>query len=236
MKKLIKVLSNCLPLFLLLSSAISTSAFYDPQAQRWINRDPVEEAGGVNLHSYVGNDPTDRGDTLGLYDGNFNRPAETVTFNTAPLVLFPGGQDFGPVPVGQSEADYNPGPRLEPDEGGATLLDLAGSFLIPIPGAEETAIARIAMRQAAKRSVACNAAKMFSKEKQALIDMAKADKRMGMTKADMEAYKNLNKQLPDPFPANKVRGPEVHPNRGPTAQQPHGHVGPVDYIPIRGAN
>jgi len=66
--------------------------------------------------------------------------------------------------------------------------------------------------------------------------MAKADKRAGMTKADMEAYKDLNKQLPDPFPAYKVRGPEVHPNRGPQAQQPHGHFGPVDYIPIKDAN
>jgi len=50
--------------------------------------------------------------------------------------------------------------------------------------------------------------------------MAKADKRAGMTKADMEAYKDLNKQLPDPFPAYKVRGPEVHPNRGPQGLRP----------------
>lgn len=77
-----------------------------------------------------------------------------------------------------------------------------------------------------------DASKVFSKEKQALVDMAKADKRAGITKADMQAYKDLNKQLSDPFPANKVRGPEVHTNRGPQAQQPHGHVGPVDYIPI----
>jgi RHS repeat-associated protein len=78
-----------------------------------------------------------------------------------------------------------------------------------------------------------NSCKVNSPEKQALIDMAKADKRTGMTRADMQAYKDLNKQLPDPFPANQVRGPEVHPNRGPHAQQPHGHVGPVDYIPIK---
>ncbi len=32
----------------------------------------------------------------------------------------------------------------------------------------------------------------------------------------MKAYKELNKELPDPFPANAV----------------HGHVGPVDHIPI----
>jgi hypothetical protein len=81
-----------------------------------------------------------------------------------------------------------------------------------------------------------DASKVFSKEKQALVDMANADKRTGMTKADMEAYKELNKQLPDPFPANKVRGPEAHPSPSPHSQQPHGHVGPIDYIPMTDAN
>ena len=81
--------------------------------------------------------------------------------------------------------------------------------------------------------------KAFSKEKGALVDMAKGDKRTGMTSGDMQAYKDLNKGLPDPFPANKVRGPEVHPPRTPNSppgpgQQPHGHVGPVNHIPING--
>ena len=72
----------------------------------------------------------------------------------------------------------------------------------------------------------------FSSEKQALVDMAKADKRKGITPGDMKAYKDLNKELPDPFPSNKVRGPEMHPNR-PHGKKPHGHVGPVDHIPIQ---
>jgi hypothetical protein len=75
--------------------------------------------------------------------------------------------------------------------------------------------------------------KVFSSEKQALVDMAKADKKAGgITRGDMKAYKELNEGLPDPFPANKVRGPEAHPLRMPDStpgpgQQPHGHVGPV---------
>jgi RHS repeat-associated protein len=76
------------------------------------------------------------------------------------------------------------------------------------------------------------AEKIFSKEKQALVDMAKADKRNGITSADMQAYKDLNKGLPDPFPTNKVRGPEAHPTGAVHSQQPHGHVGPVNHIPI----
>ena len=75
--------------------------------------------------------------------------------------------------------------------------------------------------------------KQFSRGKQALVDMAKADKRTGISEADMQAYKDLNKELPDPFPAKMVRGAEAHPDRGPHAQQWHGHVGPVDHIPVR---
>jgi RHS repeat-associated protein len=36
--------------------------FYDPNTQRWLNRDPIEESGGINLYGFVFNDPVD------LYD------------------------------------------------------------------------------------------------------------------------------------------------------------------------
>jgi RHS repeat-associated protein len=84
----------------------------------------------------------------------------------------------------------------------------------------------------ASKGVGGGGGKRFSDEKQALVDMAKGDKRTGITPDDMQAYKDLNKELPDPFPPNQVRGPEVHPNR-PHGKEPHGHVGPVDHIPIR---
>lgn len=85
----------------------------------------------------------------------------------------------------------------------------------------------------AGRNGSNNASKKFSKEKQALVEMAKKDKKAGgITRGDMDAYKQLNKELPDPFPKKQVRGPEKHPNRGPHAQREHGHVGPVDHIPI----
>ncbi len=70
-----------------------------------------------------------------------------------------------------------------------------------------------------------------SSERQALVAMAKQDKKTGMSADDMQAYKDLNKELTDPFPTNKVRGPESHPDRNYT--DIHGHVGPVDHIPIR---
>ncbi|MBU1357721.1 MAG: hypothetical protein KJ901_03050, partial [Gammaproteobacteria bacterium] len=77
------------------------------------------------------------------------------------------------------------------------------------------------------------ATKAFSKGKQALVDMAKADRKAGVTRSDMRAYEELNRMLPDPFPANKVRLDEGHVGGAPHSQVPHGHVGPVDHIPIR---
>jgi len=40
--------------------------FYDPNLQRWLNRDPIGEWGGFNLYSYVGNSPIASFDPLGL--------------------------------------------------------------------------------------------------------------------------------------------------------------------------
>ena len=75
--------------------------------------------------------------------------------------------------------------------------------------------------------------KRHSKEKEALVDMAKGDKKKGVTRGDMKAYEDLNKGLPDPFPSSKVRVDEGHPGRAPHSEAPHGHVGPVGHIPIR---
>jgi RHS repeat-associated protein len=40
--------------------------FYDPNTQRWINRDPIEEKGGINLYTFVFNDAVLGLDPLGL--------------------------------------------------------------------------------------------------------------------------------------------------------------------------
>ena len=39
---------------------------YDPTDGRWLNRDPIEELGGVNLYGYVGDNPVTLEDPLGL--------------------------------------------------------------------------------------------------------------------------------------------------------------------------
>jgi RHS repeat-associated protein len=46
--------------------------FYSPQLQRWINRDPIHERGGINLYGYVGNEP------MGWMDPDGASPAPLV--------------------------------------------------------------------------------------------------------------------------------------------------------------
>ena len=79
--------------------------------------------------------------------------------------------------------------------------------------------------------------KVFSKPKQDLVEMAKNDKKAGgITSGDMQAYIDLNKELPDPFPSSKVRfDKNGHPNsKLPSSRNPHGHIGPIDHIPVIG--
>lgn len=54
------------PLALLLLSSQVASAWYDPGTQRWINRDPVLEAGDVNVYRFGRSDPANTVDPLGL--------------------------------------------------------------------------------------------------------------------------------------------------------------------------
>lgn len=54
--------------FLAASLLLAQSAFasYHPQTGRWLNRDPICEEGGQNLHSFVHNCPLQNTDNLGL--------------------------------------------------------------------------------------------------------------------------------------------------------------------------
>lgn len=40
--------------------------YYDPETGWWLNRDPIEERGGINLYGFVGNDGVNGWDILGL--------------------------------------------------------------------------------------------------------------------------------------------------------------------------
>ena len=67
--------------------------FYRPYEGRWLNRDPIEEAGGENLYAFSGNSPSCLCDVLGL-------ACRLGTFNVLSLVV-----DAKPAMNGLS---YNP--------------------------------------------------------------------------------------------------------------------------------
>ena len=56
----------CLILLTMFVGLHQASAFYEPNQQRWLNRDPIVEAGGINLYRFVVNNPVNKVDPLGL--------------------------------------------------------------------------------------------------------------------------------------------------------------------------
>jgi hypothetical protein len=54
-------------LLLALCTHQTASAYYDPGEQRWINRDPIQEQGGLNIYQFVANNPSSKADVDGRY-------------------------------------------------------------------------------------------------------------------------------------------------------------------------
>jgi RHS repeat-associated protein len=71
--------------------------FYDPNLQRWINRDPQAEAGGMNLYAFVANEPEGRLDPDGR--GTISILLKgTGIFNTVQNILSPPCLNGGTTP------------------------------------------------------------------------------------------------------------------------------------------
>jgi len=67
--------------------------FYEPNYQRWLNRDPIGEVGGVNLYQTVGNTPINKVDPYGLLDAN--DPDVSLTYSLSPAQKLAYAQDEG---------------------------------------------------------------------------------------------------------------------------------------------
>ena len=61
--------------------------FYAPELQRWLNRDPIEEEGGINLYGFAENDAIGEFDD----DGNSYHHAEPGNSTGNPVSLFGSG-------------------------------------------------------------------------------------------------------------------------------------------------
>jgi hypothetical protein len=126
---------------------------YDPNLQRWIQRDPIGEQGGINLYQFVGNSPLFNVDPLGLADNPWATPEQKAanSIDNAPanmrLTLTAVMQ---PSPPSLSREGYTP--VWQPSEiptgdavlswespGDRTLWDLARSSALVAEAAEAAA-------------------------------------------------------------------------------------------------
>jgi RHS repeat-associated protein len=74
--------------------------YYDPSLGRFINRDPSEEAGGLNLYGFVGNNSINDWDYLGLDDSSQDDPSQNNFLN-------PGGGDFTELNINDHDYTIN---------------------------------------------------------------------------------------------------------------------------------
>ncbi|MGA2662960.1 MAG: RHS repeat-associated core domain-containing protein, partial [Verrucomicrobiota bacterium] len=74
---------------------------YDPSIQRWTSRDPIGEAGGVDLYGFVGNSPLNRIDPFGLAYGDWWDP-RSYFGNPPGVTVMPNGDLYMPPPVNPS--------------------------------------------------------------------------------------------------------------------------------------
>lgn len=66
--------------------------FYDPLTQRWVNRDPIQEEGGINLYRFAGNGPIDRLDPDGRFLANLGAAAFGGAVDLALQLAMNGGR------------------------------------------------------------------------------------------------------------------------------------------------
>jgi len=198
--------------------------YYDPVAGRFLSIDPVvtdaNSGTSFNRYAYANNSPYKYLDADG-------RIAKLVV--SAVKLAIKGG-DIGSTVSGIVENVATiASPTASLGQKAMAVADIALDVTTGVNAKDIKAGVAVAGKVA---DAAKDTSKVFSKEKQALVDMAKADKKDGATRGDMKAYEELNKGLNDPFPGNKVRTDEGHLRGAPHSRVPHGHVGPVDHITI----
>jgi RHS repeat-associated protein len=105
---------------------------YDPRTGRWLSRDPIEEEGGFNLYAYVGGDPINYIDPLGLmcfdFDGFVNQIRENRSSNAANLSALISVGAIGTMPKTPSELRGLGVPKHELNPYTSQLSRWAGRF------------------------------------------------------------------------------------------------------------
>jgi len=188
---------------------------YDSFIGRWIEKDPIKFDGGSNFYVYSGNDPV-----------NFIDPNGEIAI--AALIAI----GYGIFEVGMTIYDVIDTilTLVDPCESNMMKgISVGGIFLgIALPGGGYGKAGKETAEQVVKHSDdIVKAAKRFTPDQSALIDLAKQAKKTGGVDAD-EA-KILQKWAKEyDIPHHPKKGFEIHPERN--YSDPHIHIGPVDHI------
>jgi RHS repeat-associated protein len=90
--------------------------WYTPQLDRWLNRDPIAEWGGLNLYTYVNNSPdfwVDVFGLFGLYEGPItfpSTPSQGIPIPPSPFPGYPNPFFPNPPPGAPSPNPHPPSP------------------------------------------------------------------------------------------------------------------------------
>lgn len=101
-------------------------ALYNPKTGRWLNRDPIGYADGMNPYQYSGSNPVGRVDPLGMWNKDFHHD------RTLELAEMAGIACAADVAAGANRPDEDE--RLAPDSGAIAAGMKVGSGLAPIAG------------------------------------------------------------------------------------------------------
>ncbi len=126
------------------------SRFYNPKTGWWINRDPIEEEGGVNLYEFVYSNPNDWFDDLGVRPmpappRPAPRPGTGAPGGTRPVPGSPGWTMhaiYGPMPPTQPNPNRpRPQPVIQaPDDTEGTQRPHSGEFHVQFGGERDAKI------------------------------------------------------------------------------------------------
>lgn len=88
---------------------------YDPRGRRWLSRDPIEEAGGINLYGYVEGNPVNFNDPLGLEpicapDGQKTKCSDGMR---SPPEGTPLNGPLSPIGIGSTAVEMCPVPFIK---------------------------------------------------------------------------------------------------------------------------